>query len=222
MRQTRLGAGRLQPGARRLSYTESTPAPALGALGCRWGRLWDAPSRVRGYLEPLRQPRRLQSALSTLSPPRLRAGIPGAAAEGGPRRSGPKDWGRSSGGSRAQEIGSGWALLWGHFLAPIPSRRCPRPYTLILTSLGEFVQAGTQSSLTESIPNPHIVLVAQWCLALCHPMDCSPARLLCPWDFPGKGTAVGCHSFLQGIFPTQGSNPSLLNYRQILFNLTLI
>ena len=32
------------------------------------------------------------------------------------------------------------------------------------------------------------------------------AKLLCPWDFPGNNTAVGCHSLLQGIFPTQGSN----------------
>ena len=32
-------------------------------------------------------------------------------------------------------------------------------------------------------------------------------RLLCPWDFPGKSTGVGCHFLLQGIFPTQGSNP---------------
>ena len=27
---------------------------------------------------------------------------------------------------------------------------------------------------------------------------------LCPWDSPGKNTGVGCHSLLQGIFPTQG------------------
>ena len=33
------------------------------------------------------------------------------------------------------------------------------------------------------------------------------ARLLCPWDSPGKNTGVGSHSGLQGIFPTQGSNP---------------
>ena len=26
-------------------------------------------------------------------------------------------------------------------------------------------------------------------------------------DFPGKNTGVGCHSLLQGIFPTQGLNP---------------
>ena len=30
-----------------------------------------------------------------------------------------------------------------------------------------------------------------------------PARLLCPWDFPGRNTRVGCHFLLQGIFPTQ-------------------
>ena len=29
-------------------------------------------------------------------------------------------------------------------------------------------------------------------------------------DFPGKNTGVGCHFLLQGVFPTQGSNPHLL------------
>ena len=33
----------------------------------------------------------------------------------------------------------------------------------------------------------------------------------CPWDFPGKNTGVGCHFLLQGILPTQGSNPHLLS-----------
>ena len=37
-----------------------------------------------------------------------------------------------------------------------------------------------------------------------------PARLLCPWDFPGKNTRVGCHFLLQGIFATQGSKLYLL------------
>ena len=31
------------------------------------------------------------------------------------------------------------------------------------------------------------------------------ARLLCPWDSPGKSTEMGCHFLLQGVFPTQGS-----------------
>ena len=39
--------------------------------------------------------------------------------------------------------------------------------------------------------------------------DSLPARLLYPWNFPGKNTEV--HHFLfQGIFSTQGSNPCLL------------
>ena len=40
-----------------------------------------------------------------------------------------------------------------------------------------------------------------------------PARLLCPWNFPGNNTGVGCHFFLQGIFPTQKSNPCLLHWQ---------
>ena len=35
-----------------------------------------------------------------------------------------------------------------------------------------------------------------------------PARLLCPWDSPGKNTGKGSHTLLQGIFPTQWSNQS--------------
>ena len=47
-----------------------------------------------------------------------------------------------------------------------------------------------------------------------------PTRLLCPWDFPGKGAGVGCHFLLQGIFPTQGSKPGFLHCRQILYQLS--
>ena len=42
----------------------------------------------------------------------------------------------------------------------------------------------------------------------------------CPWDFPGKNTGVGCHFLLQGIFPTQGSNPGLPYCRQTLYHLS--
>ena len=41
------------------------------------------------------------------------------------------------------------------------------------------------------------------------PHGLQPARLLCPWDSPGKDTGVGCHALLQGIFPTQGSHRRL-------------
>ena len=42
------------------------------------------------------------------------------------------------------------------------------------------------------------------------------ARLLCPWDSPGKNTGVGCHALLQGIVPTQGSNTGCLHCRWTL------
>ena len=38
-----------------------------------------------------------------------------------------------------------------------------------------------------------------------------PTRLcLCPWNFPGKNTGIGCYFPLQGIFLTQGPDPRLL------------
>ena len=51
------------------------------------------------------------------------------------------------------------------------------------------------------------------CVWLLQPHGLQPARLLCPWDFPGKNTGVGCHFLLQGIFPTQGSNLRLLYWQ---------
>ena len=45
------------------------------------------------------------------------------------------------------------------------------------------------------------------------PQGLQPARLLCPCDCPGKNTAVGGRALLQGIVPTQGSNPRLLHWQ---------
>ena len=42
--------------------------------------------------------------------------------------------------------------------------------------------------------------------------ELSPTRLLCPWDPPGKNNKMGCHSLLQEMFLTQGSNPPLLHF----------
>ena len=50
------------------------------------------------------------------------------------------------------------------------------------------------------------------------PQWLQPTRLLCPWDFPGKNTGVGCNFPPQEgdpFFPTQGSNLYLLLGRQI-------
>ena len=47
-----------------------------------------------------------------------------------------------------------------------------------------------------------------------------PQVLYSLWNSPGQNTGVGSLSFLQGIFPTQGSNPGLLHCRQILYQLS--
>ena len=68
----------------------------------------------------------------------------------------------------------------------------------------------------------------EWACCRCHlvtavashsvrPCELQPARLLRPWDSPGKDTGAGCHALLQGVCLTQGSNLSLLHCRQILY-----
>ena len=47
-----------------------------------------------------------------------------------------------------------------------------------------------------------------------------PHGLYSTWNSPGQNSGVGSLSFLQGIFPTQGSNPGLLDCRQILYQLS--
>ena len=61
------------------------------------------------------------------------------------------------------------------------------------------------------------MLCTRLCPTLRDPVEL--ARLPCPWNFPGKNTGAGCHFLLQGIFPTQGSNLSLLCFlhRQVDF-----
>ena len=68
----------------------------------------------------------------------------------------------------------------------------------------ESMSGVSQSVMSDSLP-PH---------------GLQPARLLCPWDSPGKDTGEGCHALLQGIFPNQGSNLGLLHRRQILYHLS--
>ena len=52
------------------------------------------------------------------------------------------------------------------------------------------------------------------------PYGLSPTRILCPWDSPGKNIGGGSCYLLQGIFPTQGSNPGLLHCRWVLYQLS--
>ena len=47
-----------------------------------------------------------------------------------------------------------------------------------------------------------------------------PHGLYRPWNSPGQNTRVGSRSLLQGIFPTQGQNPSFPHCRRILYQLS--
>ena len=59
---------------------------------------------------------------------------------------------------------------------------------------------GTEPAVVE-------VVVTKSCPTLVTPWA---ARLLCPWGSPDRNTGVGYHFLLQGISPTQGWNPGLL------------
>ena len=100
---------------------------------------------------------------------------------------------------------------------------------------GIFLTHGSNPNLlhwqVDSLPlshqrNPYLplccmlCLVSQSCPTLCDPMDCSPPGSSVHGDSPGKNTGVGCHALLQGIIPTQGSNPGLWHCRQIFYHLS--
>ena len=82
----------------------------------------------------------------------------------------------------------------------------PRDWTQVsLTAGGFFTSWATWE-----------VQCSKWRYALgcdCLAVQSCPARLLCPTDFPGKNTWVGCHFLLRGIFLTQGLNPRLLHWQ---------
>ena len=90
------------------------------------------------------------------------------------------------------------------FLAPSAKVSCPT----------------NQNKNMDDIEGRVLCLVTQWCPTLCDPMDCSPPGSSVHGDLPGKNTGVGCHALLQGIFPTQRSNPGLPHCRLILYHLS--
>ena len=64
--------------------------------------------------------------------------------------------------------------------------------------------------------NACYLMAVSWthaCVPTCSVMPAGhePPGLICPWNFPGKNTGVGCHALFQGILPTQGLNSCLLH-----------
>ena len=125
-------------------------------------------------------------------------------------------------GSIRVRSGKSWALLVAKILKYFSLGWQTAPLQFLQVAL----TPSPQVTLTFS-PQPHTVpTVPELCLVLqlrptvCDPMDCSPPGSSIHGDSPGKNTGVGCHTLLQGIFPTQGSNPGLLHCRQILDSLS--
>ena len=86
------------------------------------------------------------------------------------------------------------------------------------TSLTASTRRGRANQNEEWTKSKHPlwpVKVAQSC-----PDSWRPHGLYSPWNSPGQNTGVGSCSLLQGIFPTQGLNPSPLHCRQILYQLS--
>ena len=101
---------------------------------------------------------------------------------------------------------------------------CALPCAVLLSRVCLFVTPWTVArqaplSMRFSRRKYWLCLVAQSCPALCDPMDYSRPGSSLYGDSPGKNTGVGCHALPQEIFPTQGSNPSLLHRRQSLYHL---
>ena len=67
---------------------------------------------------------------------------------------------------------------------------------------------------------PISVLVAQSCLTLCVPMDCSPPGSSVHGILQARILEWGCRALLQGIFPTQRLNPGLPHCRKIIYHLS--
>ena len=68
----------------------------------------------------------------------------------------------------------------------------------------------------------HSVIITRWmliqfCPTLCDLVNYRPPGSSVHGDYPSKNTGEGCHTLLQGIFPTQGLNPGLLHFWQILY-----
>ena len=76
-----------------------------------------------------------------------------------------------------------------HF--PVFEWKCMQIYLEYLSRRGIFVSYGRNMFYLL-----HVCSVAQLYLTLCDPYGLQPIKFLCPWDFPGKNTGLGCHILL--------------------------
>ena len=103
---------------------------------------------------------------------------------------------------------------------PRESRSCPTLFDALDCSLpGSSVHGILQARILEWVAIPFSRGSSQPRIESWSPVLQEDSLLSEPPGNP-KNTGVGCLSLLQGIFPTQGSNPGLLHCRQILYRLS--
>ena len=109
-----------------------------------------------------------------------------------------------------------WTWVWGNcgswwwtgrpgVLQPMGSQRVGHDWATKLS----WTELGPGSSTGKESESRSVVSDSLW-----------PHGLYSPWNSPGQNTGVGSLSLLQGIFPTQGSNPGHPNCQQILYQLS--
>ena len=96
----------------------------------------------------------------------------------------------------------------------------PRDQTQVSRIAGGFFTVWATMKPKNTEVGAVLCLVTQLCPTICDTMDCGPQGFPAYGDSPGKNNGVGSLSLLQGIFPTQGSNPGLQHYRRILHHLS--
>ena len=119
----------------------------------------------------------------------------------------------------------GWNFvlyLWAYTLPPSVLCNIQRMLPILLPSFSLNLDLQELQVLPVFLLSPCSYVRACWVVTdSLRPKGLQPTRLLCPWNSPGKNTGGCCHSFLQRIFPTQGSNLGLPHCGQILYCLSL-
>ena len=97
------------------------------------------------------------------------------------------------------EVGTGFPCLLLKHRSP-SSSTCQSIVSSLIPSFWVFYGAQSSAPLFTQEVGVHACVHAkllQLCLTL-GPSGLQPARLLCPWDSPGKNTGVGCHAHSRG------------------------
>ena len=108
-----------------------------------------------------------------------------------------------------------WQQYWSRLPSQSRGSSQPRNRTHIFCIASKFFTTDPSRK-----PICNMCLIAQLCLTVYDPMDCSLQGTSVQGDSPGKNTGMGCHFLLQGIIQIQGSNPGLLHGGQILYHLS--